>query len=188
MANSDHKSPGGGSNYLCLPTDPKYDSHAPTNTPWSALGRVWYQTDQHRGAFPTESYKHLVPCAVCEADQRVTEVMVPAAVRCLNSNWVLEYKGYIMAALTNDLDKSYIKDIYYKTSYICVDQKAESLTSKPNTEWSGCRFSLSRRSALVMAHLVIVPHINQTWLYLVLFARSDVFSNNELFFHSSKVF
>ena len=75
-----------------------------------------------------------------------------------------------MAALTNDLDKSYIKDKYYKTSYICVDQKAESLTSKPTRNGQVLRFSLSRRSALVMANLVVVPLINQTWLYLVMFA------------------
>ena len=144
MANSDYRTPGGGTNYLCLPSDPEYDSYAPDNVPHTVLTRVWYETQENLNAFPNPTFQHLAPCAVCESDQRVTKVMIPAAVRCPNSDWVLEYKGYVMSMVDTHTDGTFVKGEYFSTSYVCVDQKAESLTSKPNTDWSGSPLYLSR--------------------------------------------
>ena len=144
MANTNFRANGGGSNYLCLPSNPEYDSYAPDNVPHTVLTKVWYETQRNLNAFPNPTFMHLAPCAVCESDQRVTKVMIPAAVRCPNSDWVLEYKGYVMSmADTHSDTKTVVTEDYYKTSYICVDQAEESLTSQPG-DWSGSPIYLAR--------------------------------------------
>ena len=149
MANSDYRTPGGGSNYLCLPSDPEYESYAPDNIPHSVLTRVWYETGRNRDAFSNPTSNLLAPCAVCGSDLRVTKVMIPAKVSCPSDDWVLEYKGYIMSmADTHTTDAAgqsrFVKGEYFSTSYVCVDQKAESLTSKPSADWRGSPIYLSR--------------------------------------------
>ena len=149
MANSDYRTPGGGSNYLCLPSDPEYESNAPDNIPHSVLTRVWYETSRNRDAFSNPTSNLLAPCAVCESDLRVTQVMILAKVSCPSDDWVLDYKCYIMSmADTHTTDAAgqsrFVKGEYFSTSYVCVDQKAESLTSKPSADWSGSPIYLSR--------------------------------------------
>ena len=68
--------------------------------------------------------------------------MIPAAVRCPYSDWVLEYKGYVNVDTHADA-KTVVTEDYYKTSHICADQAAESLTSQPG-DWSGSPIYLAR--------------------------------------------
>ena len=70
-----HSQDGGGSNYLCLPTDPEYistltyrggrDDHS------SIHGAEYHAT-------VTGTYDHNVPCAVCHVSTRPSVVMIPA--------------------------------------------------------------------------------------------------------------
>lgn len=145
MAAPDHRASGGGSNYQCLPSDAEYDKYAPTAPLHSVLRRVWYEIQMTPNVFPKPLHQHLVPCAVCEANQRITKLMMPAAVRCPTSDWTLEFKGYLMTIADTYNDKvTIIANNYYKTTYECVDQESESLTSAPNTEWTGSPIYLSR--------------------------------------------
>ena len=75
--------------------------------------------------------------------------MIPAKVSYPSDDWVLEYKGYIMSmadshAILPDGQSRFVIGEYFSTSYVCVDQKVESLTSKPSADWSGSQIYLSR--------------------------------------------
>ena len=63
MANSDHLSSGGGSNYQCLPEDPGYSDKITSNVPFSTLRAVKYETVL-ANVFGQDLTKHRVPCAV----------------------------------------------------------------------------------------------------------------------------
>ena len=134
MTGPDHKSSGGGANYQCLPDDPEYDPQAISNVPHSKLRSVFY--DGH-DLFSPNIDQHQVPCTVCETDRRITKLMIPAKTRCPTSEWVLEYKGYIMSSAEYHVVGNYIKDGSDKMSYVCIDAKAESVTSKQTGLWSG---------------------------------------------------
>ena len=109
------------------------------------LTKVWYEDVNYPNAFPgTPSIRHLVPCAVCEAVQRVTHVMIPAAVKCPSSEWTTEYKGFIMSSA--NIDKSNVKVTYHfsRTTFICVDENSKSFDSKPFTSYSGSPIFFTR--------------------------------------------
>ena len=63
--------------------------------------------------------------------------MIPAKTRCPNSDWVIEYKGFLMSAAEHGKEQGFNTDRHFRTSYVCVDDKPESATSKPIT---GSRF------------------------------------------------
>ena len=141
----DYRTAGSGANYLCLPSDPQYDPKSPSKAHHSLLTKVWYEDINYPSAFPgTPSIRHLVPCAVCEAVQRVTHAMIPAAVKCPSSEWTTEYKGYIMSSA--NIDKSSVKltDHFSRTTFICVDENSESFDSKPFTSYSGSPIFFTR--------------------------------------------
>ena len=122
MTGKDMVSSGGGSGYQCLPDDPEYNSNAPIAV-YSSLRATTY-----RGFFNSN---HKVPCAVCETQQRVTQLMIPAKTRCPSHDWTLEYQGYLVAqAEHNGGGDDFFKQAYYSTLYECVDGNPESLTSK----------------------------------------------------------
>ena len=64
--------------------------------------------------------------------------MIPAATLCPSDDWVLEYKGYLMTSAThigsND-DSVIIKGKHSRDSYVCVDGKAEAITSPAVGDW-----------------------------------------------------
>ena len=59
--------------------------------------------------------------------------MIPAKIRCPNSDWVIEYKGFLMSAAEHKRDQGFYTDMHVRTSYVCVDDKPESVTFKPIT-------------------------------------------------------
>ena len=64
--------------------------------------------------------------------------MIPAKTRSPNSDWVIEYKGFLMSAAEHDREQGFYTDRHFRTSYVCVDDKPESATSKPITgSWFG---------------------------------------------------
>ena len=134
MAGPDYKSTGGGANFQCLPDDPEYDPQAISNVPHSKLRSVFYTG---RNLFSANIDQHQVPCTVCETDRRITKLMILAKTRCPSSEWVLEYRGFIMSSAEYHAEGNYITENYDKMSYVCVDGKAESVTSKATGLWSG---------------------------------------------------
>ena len=95
--------------------------------------------------FGKDLTKHRVPCAVCEANKRVAQLMIPAQTRCPSSDWSLEYRGYVMSEAESSQhsvspdDFSMVSD-RGPTSYICVDENPESLTTNSAEvaeDWNG---------------------------------------------------
>ena len=104
---------GGASNYLCMPTDPEYNS--------TATKRVVLNRSPIHGAEygqPTQGTNDSnVPCTICRVSTRPTVVMIPAKVNC-PSSWTREYYGFLMGGQMTDK----------RTTFVCVDNDRESLS------------------------------------------------------------
>lgn len=130
MVGPDVYSAGGGSNFQCLPMDPDLaPSEAGEGSIFNQLRPTYVVSNEKSG--PLAHSQHL-PCAVCEANQRVSQVTMPGKSRCPDE-WSLEYSGYLMSPATtwpND----------HKMEYVCIDSAPESISSKRGsitTPWYG---------------------------------------------------
>lgn len=118
IGTSYHMHDGGGSNYLCLPEQPKYNKYDTTKN--SKNRAYMYGTEFELGdsaIFDTsvKSGQYFdALCSVCEVKSRSNSIMVPATTEC-PAGWRREYHGYLMA------QKSYLK----RTEYICVDHQPD---------------------------------------------------------------
>ena len=119
MTGPDYRSAGGGSNYQCLPDDPEYDGKAPSGVPCGKLRPAIYDTSDVPKMFGASFSRHRFPCAVCESQMRATKLMIPAKMRCPNSDWVIEYKGFLMSAAEHDKEQGFNTDRHFRTSYVC---------------------------------------------------------------------
>jgi len=128
---------GGGSNYLCLPEEPRWKKHISANnyTGW-LYGVLYWISGDHASFFSAVNnggrslHNHPVPCAVCYVSQRSTSVMMPASTNC-PVGWTREYSGYMMS------DYSYSEGTAgyhprHASSYICGDQAPEIATGGVN--------------------------------------------------------
>ena len=115
---SRYNSPGGATNYLCMPDDPDYLQYAPGVQPNSFVYGVEYAlaTGQPFHVQPNV-HAHNVPCAVCMAVSRCSLLMIPAKTQCPTS-WTREYVGYLMSGAHNHA---------LPTTYECVDKDPESV-------------------------------------------------------------
>lgn len=104
---------GGGSNYLCLPQDPKYSNYRPGVQGNSPLYGAEYET--YTGGPLSHVFQHNVPCAVCSTT-RSKLLMIPAKSDC-PTNWTLEYNGYLMTEYYN----------HNRNSFECVDKDPDSI-------------------------------------------------------------
>ncbi|XP_057307566.1 uncharacterized protein LOC130645557 [Hydractinia symbiolongicarpus] len=118
IGTSYHNHDGGGSNYLCLPEQPKYNKYDTTKN--SKNRAYMHGTEFELGdsaIFDTsvKSGQYFdALCSVCEVKSRSNSIMVPATTEC-PEGWRREYYGYLMA------QKSYLK----RTEYICVDHQPD---------------------------------------------------------------
>ena len=128
MAGPDSGSSGGGSNYQCLPEDPRY-GHMATGL-YSSLRAVKYWLYQNKYVFGKDLHTHTAPCSVCETKHRVTQLMIPGQTRCPTSEWAVEYVGLLMSEYehggtdTEDFSGSTDRSAM---QYICVDDNAQSV-------------------------------------------------------------
>ncbi|XP_064402172.1 short-chain collagen C4-like [Halichondria panicea] len=102
---------GGGSNHLCMPTDPEY------TLPFEAgvQGASLMYGAEYESVF-LGTVNENVPCAVCSVSTRAEVIMIPAKTSC-PTDWSREYIGYLMSEGTAN----------YRTMYICVDAGMESI-------------------------------------------------------------
>ncbi len=105
---------GGGSNHLCMPTDPEYTLPSEDGTRGASL---IYGVEYESGYLGTANEN--APCAVCSVSTRAEIIMIPAKTSC-PADWTREYFGFLMSEGTGN----------YRTMYICVDEGMESV---PNT-------------------------------------------------------
>jgi len=132
-----HREAGGGSNYLCLPEDPRWKGYL-NNTQASAgwLYGVTYHTNHgtnsnhevllsginHGGS--QAFHGKPTPCAVCYVPHRSAHLMIPVSDMCPD-DWTLEYDGYLMADHSFPIPTGVHTDARYSTNYICVDGAPE---------------------------------------------------------------
>ena len=128
-AGSDSLQKGGGSQYLCLPWEPRYSNFRPGVGGHSPLVGVKYMPL----GWPLPSYdivqNHNVPCAVC-CTNRSKLFMLPATDECPKT-WTREYSGYLMTEHRH----------HHRKSFECVDKKPKSLQI-PGAALNGTFFSL----------------------------------------------
>ncbi|XP_013413157.1 uncharacterized protein LOC106175614 [Lingula anatina] len=114
---------GGGSNYLCLPRDPSWLNYTDGFQTYARMYGVEYEVN----VMPDDFFsKQNIPpgikslhdqdavCAVCHTPGRPTQLMIPAKTSC-PGDWLMEYKGYLMAESKN----------HQRSEYICVDEVPE---------------------------------------------------------------
>ena len=89
-----HYAHGGGVNYLCLPRGPAEPENKQAGHQSGAyIYGVEYQTSATPNFF-RELHDQDAPCAVCEAETRSQQLMVPAKNTC-PEGWTLEYDGVL---------------------------------------------------------------------------------------------
>ena len=141
MGGSYYGDSGSGSNYLCLPLNPKYGKYAAGIQSTGFIHGVEYQINSaEKHIFPNPNLNDRdAPCAVCHAKSRGSHMMIPARNVC-PSGWTLEYNGYLMSEYA-----------YHKRSeFICVDSKPEAIIGSHTKKYgaflyfvqSYCSFSL----------------------------------------------
>ena len=108
---------GGGSNYICLHSQPEWGRY--TNG-LQHYGAYIYGTEYEifaNNPFSKSRYalhSNDAPCAACYTPKRAT-IMIPARTTCPDG-WGKEYGGYVMAETYNHKGR---------TTYVCVDGDPE---------------------------------------------------------------
>ncbi|XP_065187808.1 uncharacterized protein LOC135818376 [Sycon ciliatum] len=109
MAGSHFTHKGGAAEYLCLPEEPQYGDFKPGVQSGNLVYVSELETSHSFQPF-TGLFQHNPLCAVCQADSRVSHIMIPARNTC-PSGWTLEYHGYLMAGYHG----------HRRTKNVCVD-------------------------------------------------------------------
>lgn len=138
MVGPDTRLSGGGSNFLCLPDEGKYEPAAPRikrpEVPFSTLKSVYYQDTSFMSTPPEDRPADFdkVPCVACELERSL--IMIPGTLECPTDGWSSEYQGFLASTpeiLTkNKKNKEPIQ--HYRMMYVCVDREAQSLGQGPS--------------------------------------------------------
>ena len=123
-----HVSSGGsGSNFLCLPGDPQWETYIDGDQTSGSISGVEYELynsgTHHNNVFDESNNggsplsQKPAPCAVCYVEDRSSAVMIPARTQCPDG-WTMEYGGYIVA--------EYHATGRKRSSYICWDKAPEA--------------------------------------------------------------
>ncbi|XP_072019230.1 short-chain collagen C4-like [Amphiura filiformis] len=107
--------PGGGSNYLCLPSKPQLrQSVSGIQDTRARIYAVNYRSGDP-GAL-RKRHHHGAPCAFCQSREgRSQSFMMPATTQC-PTGWTKEYDGILAAARWN----------HPRTEHVCLDRNLES--------------------------------------------------------------
>lgn len=108
---SKYDASGGAVDNLCMPPDPDYEK-----TQGIDYGRL-YGAEYNSNFFASNADFQDVPCAVCEAIDSVSIIMIPGKMNCYDE-WKMEYNGYLAA-------HSYANPA--ATSYACIDKNPQFL-------------------------------------------------------------
>ena len=110
-----HYTHKGGTEYICLPNQPKYAKYTNQFESSGAIFGAEYEVKSFN-PFNRNVHDHDAPCVVCYVRSRGTQLMIPARNDCPHG-WTKEYHGYLM---TQHWD-------YTGANFICVDQEPESV-------------------------------------------------------------
>ena len=120
---------GGAANHICLPKDPDYDLQLVRAgvQGYSKLHGVEYENPSPNSIQDDDN----VPCAVCLAGGRISQLMVPAKMHC-PEKWTLEYKGFLMSG----------RNSYQRTMFECVDTRLEVLSGSEKNDNGGLLYNV----------------------------------------------
>jgi len=109
---------GAPSNLMCLPPNPMRYSN-------NQLGDTFAYAVEYRTGGPINHalYRNM-PCSLCEATGRSTNIMIPSHYVCPDG-WHKEYDGYIMAGHHGHEGSS---------MYYCIDKNLEQIPSSGDSE------------------------------------------------------
>jgi len=122
-AGQKYDTPGSGSNYLCLHSDPQWnnviDGDQTSGEIYGVEYEVYNSGDYRNNVFlepngPIENSP--VPCAVCYVEG--TALMIPGRTECPR-RWKKRYAGYLAAEYTGH------RGVHQRSSYICMDEAPE---------------------------------------------------------------
>ncbi|CAC5404809.1 unnamed protein product [Mytilus coruscus] len=114
---------GGGSNYLCLPSDPE-NGKAYSYANDGLYGSEYeIHSSTKPSGLPVSLAEKEVPCAVCRRKEKVSVLMIAGRKSCYKG-WKSEYSGFLMSA-----HKS-----HNTADYICMDGEAEPLDNRSSNE------------------------------------------------------
>ncbi|XP_077966125.1 uncharacterized protein LOC120335327 [Styela clava] len=115
---------GGGANHICLDFNVDYTpgTYVEGGQGSSHMYGVEYRDgnwvnqlfDLSDTEFNTLQF-HSLPCAVCMAERKIDQVMIPGRETC-PEGWTTEYRGYVMAGSHGDK---------HPTEFICVDERPQ---------------------------------------------------------------
>ena len=129
-AGSSHYShTGGGSNILCLPDNPQWGDHVDGFQNSAQMFGSEYQFSNNQPFFstinnnnnPLQNYD--VPCAMCLASTRSSQIMIPARREC-PADWTMEYRGYLVSNHYN----------HQKNEFICMDEAPDTIGSTADND------------------------------------------------------
>ena len=111
---------GGGTNYICLSSNPSFLSHNAGHQQWRGMiYAAKYKTqDSPLSSLDGSS----VPCAMCHVTTRGAVVVIPGQISC-PSSWTKEYLGYLMASPKQ----------HYRTTFECIDSDSTAITNQVNS-------------------------------------------------------
>ncbi|XP_063442189.1 uncharacterized protein LOC134722498 [Mytilus trossulus] len=114
---------GGGSNYLCLPSDPE-NGKAYSYANDELYGAEYELSSKSKpSVLPATFLNKEVPCAVCRRKQKTSVLMISGRKSCYKG-WKSEYSGFLMSENIGHNNKD----------YICMDGDSEPLDNRSSNE------------------------------------------------------
>ncbi|VDI48020.1 Hypothetical predicted protein [Mytilus galloprovincialis] len=161
-----HSNKGGGSNYLCLPSDPENgEAYSYAN---EGLYGAEYEIHSHTkpSGLPASLAEKEVQCAVCRRKGKVSVLMIPGRKSCYKG-WKSEYSGFLMSEHKTHNNKD----------YICMDGEAKPLDNRASNESGALFYPIRAKCGSLRC-----PHTKITLKCFVPFVQNK---NNiiSLFFH-----
>ncbi|XP_071176486.1 uncharacterized protein [Mytilus edulis] len=114
---------GGGSNYLCLPSDPENGKAYSYGNDGLYGAEYEIHADTKPSGLPASLAEKEVPCAVCRRNGRVSVLMIPGRKSCYKG-WQSEYSGFLMSEHKTHNNKD----------FICMDGDAKPLDNRASSE------------------------------------------------------
>ena len=126
VAGSHTSTPGGGSNLMCMSSNPVWDSFSDANQDGALIYGAEYQTGSYGVSSLTSLNGFEVPCAVCLRENVRVSLMIPGTRTC-PAGWSAEYAGYLMATHYS----------LVKGEFLCVDRQAEGVGNPATSGGAG---------------------------------------------------
>ncbi|CAG2245119.1 CES2 [Mytilus edulis] len=114
---------GGGSNYLCLPSDPE-NGNAYSYGNDGLYGAEYYiNSGTKPSGLAGSLFQKEVPCAVCRRKEKVSVLMIAGRKSCYKG-WQSEYSGFLMSEYKT----------HHNKDFICIDEDAVPFDDRKSSE------------------------------------------------------